>query len=154
VRVNCPIVQINDGGASYRTYVGNDRSSAGVRYQYSLGEVTRECVGTHAGQIEIRVGITGYVLAGPTGASGNFNVPVKVTIRNDNNAQVVSSKTYSIPTSIPQGETQSAFSAISDTVSVPILSENADEDYSIYVGFDNGQPAVPAKARPPRRRRG
>ena len=84
VKVNCPVVQVADGGAAYRVYNGADRSSAGVRYQYSLGELTRECIGTHAGQIEIRVGISGYVLAGPTGASGSFNVPVKVVGRNDN----------------------------------------------------------------------
>ena len=153
VAVDCPIVQVADGQASYRAYTGADHSSAGVRYQYSIGDVARECIASPDGRIEIRVGVAGYVLAGPSGASGTFNVPVKVVVRSEKDQSIVASKVYRVATSIPPGDSQATFSTVSEPLVVPYLREAADEDYSIYVGFDGPGGDAPQK-RTPRRRRG
>ena len=151
-RVDCPIVQVADGQAAFRAYAGADRSSSGVKYQYSFADISRECVGVPGGQIGVRVGVAGYVLAGPAGGSGNFNVPVKVTIRRESDQAVVSTKIYRVATAIPPGETQSTFSVVSDQILVPFVSNEADEDYSIYVGFDASSEAPKANPRRNRRR--
>ena len=152
VDVDCPIVQVADGQASFRTYAGADHSAAGVRYQYSLGEMSRECKAEEGGPIRIRVGVSGYVLAGPTGASGSFNVPVKVTVLRDSDKAVVASQVLRIATAIPAGESQSTFSAIAEGLNVPFTRTEADEDYSIYVGFEGGAPAKAAATKVRRRR--
>ncbi len=154
IKVDCPIVQVSDDQAAYRAWAGADRSSAGVKYQYSFADMSRECVATPDRKIEIRVGVAGYVLAGPAGGSGNFNVPVKVTIRRESDQTIAVSKVYRIATSIPAGETQSTFSTVTEPLVVPFLSESADDDYSIYVGFDGGSASETPKKRVPRRRRG
>ena len=151
-RIDCPIVQVADGQAAFRAWNGADRSSSGVKYQYSFGDMSRECVGAAGGQIAIRVGVSGYVLAGPAGGSGNFNVPVKVTIRRESDQAVISTKSYRVATAIPSGEAQSTFAAVTDPMMVPFISNETDEDYSIYVGFDASSEAPKAKPRRGKRR--
>ena len=154
VPVDCPIVQVADGQSAYRAYAGADRSSAGVKYQYSIGEVARECIAAD-GQIEIRIGISGYVQAGPAGASGTFNVPLRVVIRREGSDAAVVTKIYRVPTSIPPGDAATTFAHVTETINLPYLREAADEDYSIFVGFDGSggenKPATAASRRPRRR---
>src|SRR5690242_6721969 len=40
--VNCPIVDVAEGGASARVYAGG-QSASNVRYQYSMGDMARDC---------------------------------------------------------------------------------------------------------------
>ena len=56
--VECPEVQVTEGQAAYRTYVGSDKSNAAVKHQYSFGEMARECFADN-GRIDIRIGISG-----------------------------------------------------------------------------------------------
>ncbi len=152
IDVDCPIVQVADGQASFRAYSGADRSAAGVKYQYTFGELARECVATPDGRLELRIGISGYVLAGPSGAAGTFNVPVKVVIKRDSDHSIAATKVMRVATAIPPGESQSAFSAVTETIVIPFLRPEADEDYSIYVGFDSAGPEKPVKKQKRKRR--
>ncbi len=151
--VDCPIVQVPSEQSVFRAYTGSDRSAAGVRYQYSFGEMSRECLAAPNNRIEIRVGVSGYVLAGPSGASGTFNVPIKVSVRRESDQALVASKTYRVATSIAAGESQSTFAVVSDPMPVAYISRAADEEYSIYVGFEGGGGPEKAQKRPARRRR-
>ncbi len=149
VEVECPEVLISDGQASMRTYAGADKSSAGLRHQYSFGEMSRECRAVD-GKIDIRIGVSGYVLAGPMGGPGSFQVPVRVSVRRDSDNQTVQTKTYRVAATIAAGQAQAAFALVSDPLSVPMIRTDASQDYSIFVGFD-GSPDKPEKA-PPKRR--
>jgi hypothetical protein len=151
--VDCPQIEIIEGQNAYRAYAGSDRSSDGVRYQYSFGDMSRECHSVD-NTISIRVGVSGYVLAGPAGASGSFTVPVKIAIRREKDQQMLETKVYRIPATMPPGQTQAPFSLVTDPMTVPYLGDAADGDYSILVGFDQGGAATkPAKAARHRRKR-
>ena len=144
VEVECPEVLVTDGQSAYRTYAGADTSSASVKHQYSFGEMSRECIATKD-RIDIRVGVAGYVLSGPMGGPGSFQVPVRVSVRRDSDGQILQSKTYRIAASIKADQAQAPFSVVTEPMTVPFTRTEANMDYSIFVGFD----ATPEKSQKP-----
>ncbi len=138
--LQCPQIEVLDGTSSFRTYSGADQSNGSVRYQYSLGDVAREC--TRSGQdILIKVGVSGRVLLGPAGQPGSFNVPVRIAVRRDSDQKAAAAKLYQVPSTIAFGQTQGDFTIVSDPLVVPYIQAHADDDYTILVGFDS-HPAV------------
>ncbi|MBM3609254.1 MAG: hypothetical protein FJX29_12535 [Alphaproteobacteria bacterium] len=137
-RLICPVVDVRDGGAAHRVYHGSGRTSSDVRYQFSVGETARECT-RQGGQIVIRVGVEGKVLLGPAGGPSTFSVPVFIGVRRDRDQQMVVSKVYNVQANIASGSVQTSFSVVSEPLSVPYMNDNANLDYSIYVGFERPQ---------------
>ena len=148
--LQCPQVEVLDGTASVRSYGAADQSNGSVKYQYSMGEVAREC--SRAGdQIMIKIGVEGRVLLGPVGQPGSFNVPIRIAIRRESDQKPAVGKLYQVPTSVAFGQTQGSFSLVSEPLAVPYLQAHAEEDYTILVGFDDKS----ADAKPaPKRKRG
>ena len=149
IDVECPEVLIAEGQAAMRTYAGADRSNASLRHQYSFGEMSRECRAVE-GKVDIRVGVSGYVLAGPMGGPGAFQVPVRVSVRRDSDGQIVQSKTYRIAAAIAGDQAQADFTLVSEPLTVPLIRTDVSQDYSIFVGFD-GSNDRPQQAAPKRR---
>jgi hypothetical protein len=149
--VECPDIRVVDGQSAYRTYAGSDKSNTNVRHQYSFGDLARECSVRDGKLIDIRVGISGYVLSGPAGGPGSFQVPVRVSVRQDAEDKVIATKSYKIAASIAQGEAQAPFVLVTDPLTVPLLRVDAGHDYTILIGFDSS----PDKAEPkkPQKRR-
>ena len=146
-KVDCPHVEVLEGASALR--VGG-ASNESVRYQYSMGELAREC--TVVGkQISIKVGVQGRVLIGPAGSPGSFSVPVRISIRNEKDQKAAASKFYRVAANVPSGETQADFTIVSEPLLVPLISESADEDYTVLVCFE--QSGGSAAAVRPRRRR-
>lgn len=142
--LQCPSVEVLDGTASYRTYAGTDQTNGNVRYQFSMGEVARDC--THSGKdVLLKVGVEGRVLLGPAGSPGAFTVPVRIAVRHDGDGKAVATKLYQVPATIAAGEDATGFQIVSDPIAVPFVSSNADDDYTILVGFD-AAPKAPAAA--------
>jgi hypothetical protein len=150
IEVECPEVLVADGQAAYRTYAGADKSSAGVKHQYSFGEMSRECIATKD-RIDIRVGVSGYVLSGPMGGPGAFQVPVRVSIRRDSDGQMLQTKTYRIAAAITAEQPQAPFAVVTEPLTVPFIRTEANMDYSIFVGFD-ATPEKPQKPAPKQRK--
>jgi hypothetical protein len=146
--VYCPFVQVLDGASSMR--VGGEGES--VRYQYSLGDLARECNVVN-GKIQIKVGIQGKVLLGPAGAPGTFSVPVRIAVRKDSDNTAAASKLYRVSASVPAGDTFGTFSLVSDILEIPYTRPEADQDYTIVVGFDSKGTDSGAPAKPRRHRR-
>lgn len=144
--INCPVVDVLEGGAAHRVYSGRGTSNQDVRYQFSVGQTAREC-SMENGQIAIRVGVEGKVLLGPAGSASSFNVPVKIAVRDENTQQMVASKTYQVAVTLPPGAPHSTFSVVSEPLLVPFRRKEANEDYLIMVGFEK------TKAQPQRKRR-
>ena len=141
------------GTASVRNYAATDQSNGGVKYQYSMGDVAREC--SRAGnQIMIKVGVEGRVLLGPVGQPGNFNVPIRIAVRRESDQKPAVGKLYQVPANISFGQTQGDFSLVSEPLAVPFVQSHADEDYTILVGFDEKGPTPDGKPAPKRKRRG
>ncbi|MDF2118903.1 hypothetical protein PY365_25370 [Roseiarcaceae bacterium H3SJ34-1] len=149
--VICPSVEVKDGSAAYRVYAGA-QTSENVRYQYSLGDIARECR-VAGGQVLIKVGVEGKVLLGPAGQPSNFNVPVFVGVRAEAGEKMLVSKVYNAAVTIPAGQTQGSFAIVSDELAVPFTQENANDDYTVFVGFEGpGKAPVQRTARARRQR--
>lgn len=141
--VECPELQIVEGQASFRTYASAEKSNANVRHQYSFGDLARECR-VKDNKIEITVGVSGYVLSGPKGTPGSFQVPVRISVRHDTDDKIIATKAYRLSTSIAQGEAQAPFMVVTDPLPVPLTRQEASQDYTILIGFDS----TPDKAAP------
>lgn len=151
--MQCPSIQVLDGTAAYRTYAGTEQTNESVRYQFSMGDVARDC--THSGKdVLLKVGVSGRVLLGPAGSPGAFTVPVRIAVRHDGDGKAVATKFYQVPATIAAGADSTSFQVVSDPIAVPFVSANADDDYTILVGFDAGAkvPPVAAGEKKPRRR--
>ncbi len=149
--LQCPTIEVLDGTSSLRSYGGADQSNGDVKYQYSMGDVAREC-SKSGNQVLIKVGVEGRVLLGPVGKAGSFTVPVRIAIRRDSDEKAVSGKLYDVPVTIPFGQTEGQFSVVTEPLAVPYIQAHADADYTILVGFDEKSNA-PATAKPPRGKR-
>jgi hypothetical protein len=143
-KVVCPYVDVKEGGAAHRVYAGG-QSSGNVRYQFSLGDIARECR-VAGNQLVLRVGVEGKVLLGPAGSPSSFTVPVTVSVRRDGEEKMLVSRTYNVAASVPQGASNSTFSVISEDIAVPFISEAANNDYEVFVGL-NGAPSEPRRDR-------
>ena len=143
--IDCPHVEVLEGTSALR--VGGE-GNAGVRYQYSMGELARECT-VSGSQLSIKVGVQGRVLIGPAGAPGTFSVPVRIVIRSEKDQKIVASKFYRVSATIPAGDTQTDFTLVAEPLTVPLLRPEADEDYTVLVGFDQsgGKATTPVRKR-------
>ncbi len=152
VDVDCPILQVSEGEAAYRAYAGPEKTSDKVRYQFSFGDLSRECVG-RGDTLTIRLGVSGYVTAGPAGGPGAFRVPLKIVVRRESDLQPALTRTIPVEATIAPGEGRASFAFVTEPLTLPLISRQADSDYSIYVGFDQGGGAAPAAPRKTARRR-
>jgi len=152
VPLECPKIDVLDGTASYRTYAGTDQTNGNVRYQFSMGDVARDC--TRSGdQILLKVGVEGRVLLGPAGNAGSFTVPVRIAVRHDSDGKAAATKLYQVPASIAAGADAATFQVVSDPLAVHFVSNSAGDDYTILVGFDTGTKAPATTAVKERRGR-
>jgi len=146
--IACPEIAILDGTSDDRVYApGDDQSNASVRYQFSIGDVARDCA-ISGGQISLKVGVSGRILLGPAGSPGTFAAPIRVAVIRRSDEEPVLSKLYQVPTNIAPGQTESPFTLVTDPLSVPVTGKHFKEDYMIKVGFDsagNGKKKVPAE---------
>jgi hypothetical protein len=146
-KVECPEIIVLDGTAAHRVYNGPESNDT-LKYQYSLGDIARECI-LQGNQVSMKVGIAGQVLLGPAGAPGSFSVPVRVAVvRESDNAPVVS-KLYNASVNVPPGQTEGAFTIVTEPMLAPFIQQHTAEDYTIKVGIDAGgaQPAPAAHSR-------
>jgi hypothetical protein len=154
VPLECPKIDVLDGTASYRTYAGTDQTNSNVRYQFSMGDVARDCTKSGS-QILLKVGVEGRVLLGPAGNAGSFTVPVRIAVRHDSDGKAAATKLYQVPASIAAGSDATAFQVVSDPIAVPFISNSAGDDYTILVGFDAApKPSAATAGKERRGRRG
>jgi hypothetical protein len=143
--LNCPSVDIEEGGASLR--VGG-AENASVRYQFDIGQTARECE-PQGDKFSLKVGVSGHLLIGPAGSPGAFSAPLRVTVRRESDQKPAFVKVYKVEANTA-GAAQAAFDFVTEPIVLPMTQTDLDEVYSIIVGFDNGH-AAPVK--PPRKRR-
>ena len=133
----CPTIAILDGTTSQRVMAPGASGNEGLRHQFSLLNVGRECSNT-GGRMSVKVGASGRVLLGPAGAAGHFEVPIRVVIVSDVDGKPVESKLYRVSTNVAAGQPSVPFDFVSDQIAVPISAGRSGTDYSIKVGIDGG----------------
>jgi hypothetical protein len=132
--INCPEVDIAEGGASLR--VGGPEN-ASVRYQFNIGDTARQCDPAGPGQAAIKIGVSGEVVIGPAGAAGTFNAPLKITVAQLSDNKPVFSQTYRVEATT-DGVRAGAFRLVTDPISLPMSTLQLADVYSITVGFEGG----------------
>jgi hypothetical protein len=145
----CPPIAILDGTEAQRVMAPGATGNTGLKYQYSLFSVAREC-SMAGGRMSVKIGAGGRVLLGPAGAAGRFDVPIRVVVFSEIDHKPVQSKLFRVSASVGSGQASAPFQFVSDQVVVPIASGRTGDDYSIKVGIDGkGGPDVGA-AKPAR----
>ena len=149
--INCPDVNIADGGAALRVG-GPDNPS--VRYQFNIGDTARECDPAGPGQAALKVGVKGEVVIGPAGKAGTFSAPLKVTVTRQGEDKPVFSQTYRVEAAT-DGVSAGQFRLVTDPITLPMPTLQLADVYTITVGFENGTGGPrPATHRRARRRTG
>ena len=141
----CPYVDVREGAAAHRVYAGQP-SSASVRYQFSMGEIARDCR-VAGNQLIIKIGVEGRVLLGPAGSPGSFTVPVTIAVRDESSKAMVANRAYKVAANIAPGSANTTFAVVSDEIAVPLKSLAGNEDYQVFVGFDGASSAAGPQAR-------
>ncbi len=147
----CPTIALLPGTEAQRVMATGASDNQGVRYQYSLATVGRECTQA-AGRITIKVGAEGRVLLGPAGQPGRFDVPIRVAVFDDLGGKVVESRLFKVAAMVPAGQSSAPFTFVSEAISLNL--SGASKNYSIKVGLDAAGKggAEPAKAKHAKRR--
>lgn len=141
LRAFCPKTVLRAGTESYRTFVGNVKKDDpgalnSLQFQSTITDVAREC-NYSPSNLNMRVGIKGRVINGPTGQTGTLNVPIRVAVANTDN-EVVYSQLHQVPVTIPDGGSNALFSFVDGNINIPVPDKN---NLIVYVGFDEGPPS-------------
>ena len=145
--INCPQVDIADGGAALR--VGGPEN-ASVRYQFNIGDTARECDPAGPQQAAIKVGVSGEVVIGPAGSAGTFTAPLKITVTRQSDSKEVFSKTYRVQATT-DGVAAGDFGIVSEPIMLPYTTLQLADVYSISVGLRRrrrGRPDAEASPAP------
>ena len=132
--LECPVVEIEDGAATAR--VGGPENSA-VRYQFDLVDTARECQ-PRGDQFSLKIGVSGRLLIGPAGSPGAYSTNVKVLVRREVDHKTIFEKTYRVEANTAGG-VQTPFEVVTELIMLPLTRTKLNDDYSIFVGFDNGK---------------
>ena len=147
----CPAIEVLDGTGAQRISDNAAAGNAGLRHQYSISDVARECH-VSGGQMTLKVGVEGKVLLGPIGAPGQFSIPVRIAVVDRADDKPVVSKLYSVAASIPAGQGGTSYSLVADQIVVSFAAGRKAADYGIKVGIDTaGKSEGGAKAARPRK---
>ena len=141
VDINCPPVDVADGGAAYR--VGG-AENASVRYQFNISDTARQCDPAGPGQASLKIGVKGEVVIGPAGSAGTYSVPLRIVITNETDKKPVFSKTYKAEATT-DGAAAGAFQIVTEPILLPMPTLQLADLYSISVGFEGGGGAAAPK---------
>ncbi|MDB5631963.1 MAG: hypothetical protein JWR49_818 [Tardiphaga sp.] len=134
--LTCPSVSIRPGASTYAVGApGKPASGNDLRYQATITRTARDC-NLNAGQITVRIGIQGRVIAGPAGAPPSVDVPLRVAVVQEGvTPKTIATKVFQ--TSVQIGsETSVPFSLVGEDLVYPAPTAAAGDSYVFYIGFD------------------
>jgi hypothetical protein len=131
--LDCPEVEVEDGAASVR--VGGPENSQ-VQHQFDLVDTARECEPAGS-QFTLKVGVSGRLLIGPAGSPGAYSTDLKVLVRRESDQKTAYEKTLRVEANTAGG-VQAPFQVVTEPFSLPMNGTRLNDQYSIFVGFENG----------------
>ncbi|KPL54261.1 hypothetical protein [Prosthecomicrobium hirschii] len=134
----CPLVEIRSGTETLPLYeTGKQGNADFLRFQISVQRVAREC-DINGETMSVRVGAAGRVAAGPKGATGKVQVPVRIAaVKGD---QVLYSRLNTVSVDVGAPDYSALWSAVDEAMTLPA---NITSGVTIYVGLDD-KPEKPA----------
>jgi hypothetical protein len=148
VATSCPELDVREGAATL-TIPPDNADALALRYQGSIGKMSRDC-NVSNGVMRMKIGVQGRILLGPAGGPGHLDVPLRLTVvREGPQPKPIIAKSYKVPVTIPQGQTNVPFTQIDENFIFPVPPGDDLSDYVVYVGFEPVTEAKkPAKKRP------
>ena len=138
-RAYCPKTVLRAGTETYRLFKKGVRKSdegamSSLRFQGNISEVVREC--NYQGEIlNIRVGIAGKVINGPTAETGTVQMPVRIAVTQGES--VLYSELHQVNGTIEPGKSVGFFRFVDGNIYIP---KPPRENIIVYAGFDEGPP--------------
>jgi hypothetical protein len=128
----CPDLRVREGTEVIRRYERGKEDDAGsIIWQASIGDTARECLYDTQGNVTIRIGVSGRVLAGPKGGPGVVNLPLRIAVIKHQQA-VLYSEVKPLAITIPASNS----TVFRNVYEATVPSPGRDRNYLIYVGFD------------------
>jgi hypothetical protein len=153
---DCPSIEVRQGASTLTiaSAKGGDASAADLRYQGSIVRTARECP-LRNGIVNLKVGIEGRIILGPTGSPGQIEVPMRLAIVHEGpDPKTILTRLYRIPVTIPPNEGNITFTHVADDVAFPMPKPaGLIDEYVVYVGFDQYALNEPKKPAPKSRKK-
>ncbi len=128
----CPDIRVREGTEVLRRYErGQEEASSAVVWQASIGDTARECLYDTQGNLTLRIGVSGRVIAGPKGGAGEINLPLRIAVVKYQE-EVFYSELKKLAINIPPSNS----TVFRNVYEVTVPSPGRDRDYLIYIGFD------------------
>lgn len=128
----CPDLRVREGTEMLRRFErGKQDEPASLIWQASIGDTARECLYDLEGNLTLRIGVSGRVLAGPKGGPGVVNLPLRIAVVKYQEA-VLYSDLKQLAITIPAANS----TVFRNVYEATVPSPGRDRDYLIYVGFD------------------
>ena len=128
----CPDLRVREGTEMLRRFERGKQDEAGsLIWQASIGDTARECLYDLEGNLTLRIGVSGRVLAGPKGGPGAVSLPLRIAVVKYQEA-VLYSDLKQLAITIPATNS----TVFRNVYEVTVPSPGNDRDYLIYVGFD------------------
>lgn len=129
----CPKIELRQGTESFSVYEkGSEGNPKKLIHQARIEATARECSISN-GQLQMRIGINGRVLAGPLSQSTTLNVPVRIAVVKFQES-VLYSEIHPVSVQISDFDRTPDFVTV---VNAAVADPGTDRDYIIYVGFDS-----------------
>jgi hypothetical protein len=127
----CPELRVPEGTEVMRRYErGHEDDPGFVVWQASIGETARECRYDGQGNLAIKVGVSGRLIAGPKGGQASVSVPLRIGVVKYQEA-VLASQIFPLEVTIPpNGST--VFTQVREIV---VPSPGTDRDYILYIAL-------------------
>lgn len=135
VQGSCPQIFMKDSEAIYRSYAGGAKTGDAdkLSVQASIGDYTRQC-SLNEQNLSMTVVAQLRLIAGPAGAPGKVNLPIRITVLDGEDA--LYSEVTNFPADMTSGATQVLFRK--DGIKLPVGSGAL---VRVNIGFDQGAPA-------------
>ncbi|CAN5458300.1 hypothetical protein BH10PSE11_BH10PSE11_20290 [soil metagenome] len=133
--LTCPSVAIRFGASTLAVGLpGKPASGNDLRYQGSIIRTARDC-NLQNGQVSVRVGVQGRIIAGPAGAPPTVDVPMRVAVVQEGAPEkVIVTKAFRTSVALEGDNTE--FSIVAEDIVYPAPTEAANDKYIFYIGFD------------------
>lgn len=147
LRAYCPKTIMRAGTETYDAFPpkmkkDDPEKARKLRFRATITDVVREC--DYSGPVlNMKVGIAGRIISGPSGETGQFTLPVRVAVTQGDT--VLYSKLHDLPANIPAGRANNNFSFVDDAVSI---AKPTQQNIIVYVGFDELRVDLPNAVRP------
>ena len=130
--VKCPPLSVHPGTETHVVYADQDISAYSVRYQATIADTATECFESD-GNMVIKIGVRGRLLAGPKRDPGEVPVPlpIRVAVTQDGD-NVLFSELYTIDSGLADGVNSKPWAKVIENITVPDSGV-----LRVIIGFDD-----------------